>query len=411
MKKKKRTNCRLCNSQSIDLCFSFPLSPIADSYAESKFEFIDKYPQDLYICNQCGHVQILDVLPAEVLFGESYSYRPSRNSTLSDHWVNYADKIISKLGRIPDKVLDIGSNDGSLLRALKNRGSKVCVGVEPVRPLTSDYSAHGLFAVNHYWSDEISTRLLNSYGTFDLVCANNVFAHCDNLKNFVEGINKILGYGGLFSTEFSYLNSIINNGLIGTFFHEHLSHHHLLSLIPFLSRNGLWATDVYEVASQGGSLILTAEKELAETSKNVDAFLELEKKVIANADQIHKKLSQSILRVRDDFLSLFQKINTRKNRLVLFGASRSANLIVDFLGVRSRVDVILDSNPTKIGKYFYESGAQIIDTKEFKPHELDIVMITAWTQTSVIEEQLFRIYGKTPYFSISLYPSVTCRRN
>jgi hypothetical protein len=134
----RRASCRLCDCADLELILAFPLSPLADRYATDPYVTSIKYSQDVYICQACGHVQLLDIIPPSELFGDSYTYKPSNNGDLSAHWIEYADSLTSLLGRVPQKVLDIGSNDGSLLRALADRGAEICVGVEPVGSLTSN---------------------------------------------------------------------------------------------------------------------------------------------------------------------------------------------------------------------------------------------------------------------------------
>lgn len=404
----ERSTCRLCNSYALDFVFSFPLSPLADRYAVEPNSVPPKFPQDIYVCRDCGHVQIINVISPNELFDENYTYRPSRNNQLSDHWTNYADVLIQHIGFVPEKVLDIGSNDGSLLRAFKERGSQLCLGVEPVSALTAGYSRWGLNAVVDYWSPEIASRLKEEFGTFDLICANNVFAHNDDLHGFTQGISKTLALGGYFSTEFSYLEDIICSSLVGVFFHEHLSHHHLLSLIPFLESHGLFAVDARRVGSQGGALNLIASSTQPSTIEGMlSELIAHEREALSGHDKIRSRLVESILKFRNEFMQALRSVDEPDKRIVLFGASRSANLFVDFLGIRAHANLVVDSNPQKIGHFLFESSAQIYDQSLFQPLEDDIVIITAWAQTPTIEHRVKETYKTKAFTLISLCPSVS----
>ncbi len=402
----ERTTCRLCDSRGLEFVFSFPLSPLADRYATAPNLLSRKFPQDIYICGQCGHVQILNVLPPNELFDEGYTYKPSRNSQLSNHWIDYADYIIRITGCTPAKVLDIGSNDGSLLRAFKERGTQLCVGVEPVRALTETYSDWGISAVVDYWSQDVAERITAEYGNFNLVCANNVYAHNDDLGGFTHAIRSVLGADGHFSTEFSYLEDIISSGLVGVFFHEHLSHHHLLSLSPFMECHDLYISHAHRVSSQGGALILVSSPEPSQKGSELIDLLANERKFLSEPTQIRNRLLSALLSFRREFSLAFNAVNGPDSRIILVGASRSTNHLIDFLGIRAHVSLLLDSNPQKIGKFLFESDAPICNQETHSPRRGDIVIITAWAQTSALLFRVREIYSGSSFTAISLFPRI-----
>jgi len=403
----ERKTCRLCDSEELDFVYAFPLTSLADRYASEPNVTPKKFPQDIYICGNCGHVQIVNVLPQNELFDQSYTYKPSLNTQLSSHWREYADFIIRRLGRIPEKVLDVGSNDGSLLRAFKEQGTKLCVGVEPVKSLTEGYLDWGINAVIDYWSKDVAAETLRQYGSFDLVCANNVFAHSDDLGGFTSAIRDVLADDGEFSTEFSYLENIITSSLVGVFFHEHLSHHHLLSLITFLEKRGLHVREAKKVESQGGALVLVSSTEPSVKGVELIELLEQERKFLVTSSQIRRRLIDALLGFRRDFLSVFNEVDRRDRRIILVGASRSANHLIDFLGIRANVTLLLDSNPQKIGKFLFESSAPIRDQSTHLPKRDDILIITAWAQTSSLLLKMREIYTGAPFTAITLWPRVT----
>ena len=117
----KRSSCRLCKSTNLSIEIQLPLTYIADKYSSTPNEASSLYPLDLYQCQDCGHIQVIDILPLELLFSSDYTYKPSRSQSLVQHFTDYALRFETEISHIPSKVLDIGSNDGLFLECLREK--------------------------------------------------------------------------------------------------------------------------------------------------------------------------------------------------------------------------------------------------------------------------------------------------
>lgn len=387
----KRTSCRLCDSPDLSVELILPMSPIADKYASSPHSAFDAIPQDLYICNSCGHYQILNIAPKELLFDSEYSYSPSKSKDISTHFRTYADEVLTHVREPSElKALDIGSNDGAFLAALKGKGIRTLVGVEPVSHYLLSYTNNGLIGCNAFWDYNTMNALRADFQSFDIISANNVFAHNDDLLGFTCLIGEVLSDSGVFAAEFSYFLDIYEKTLIGTFFHEHLSHHTLSALIPFLERCGLFPFDCFEAATQGGALVLFSAKVRREPTARFQGILEKERDRGLSTHETRRNLRISLVNLRERILRELS-FNTGR-RIVAFGASRSLNLIIDFLGIRSRIDVVVDSNDFKIGRFLFGGRAQIVSEQDFCPEDGDVVLCTAWVHTESIRRKLSALY-------------------
>ena len=150
LKTLKRNKCRLCNFEKVNAVISLPYVYVADKYGKKPFEKSPKYPIDIYQCESCGHVQILDILPLEHLFSSEYTYKPSRNPKLVKHFEFYADNVMRNLGYKPKKSLDIGSNDGLFLECLKKKYSTEVLGIDPADSAVKAANQRGINTIKSF---------------------------------------------------------------------------------------------------------------------------------------------------------------------------------------------------------------------------------------------------------------------
>ena len=327
----KRRKCRLCNSEKVNPVLNLPLVYVADKYGKKPFEKSAKYPIDIYQCEACGHVQVLDILPLEHLFSSEYTYKPSRNPQLVKHFEYYAGNVKKNLGYSPKKSLDIGSNDGLFLECLRNNYSTEVLGIDPADSAVKAANDKGINTIKSFFNESLADELNQKGLQFDHISANNVFAHNDDLISFTKGVSKLLKKGGLFSFEISYLVDIVEKGLIGTIFHEHLSHHSLLPLIKFLENHDLNLFDVDYVDTQGGALIGYACKgENRDHSNNLNSFLNRERDYDVDKPIYMTKFRNNLLSIKNKFNELLYKNLEENSRIIAFGAARSANLLLSF---------------------------------------------------------------------------------
>ncbi len=257
---KHRTACRLCNSSSLQLVLPIRPSPIGDAFVpkERLHEEQELFPLDCYLCADCGHLQNLDVVNPEILFRD-YTYRTSVSLGLVEHFRQYAELALKELEIEPGGlVAEIGSNDGSLLRAFQAHGMRV-IGVDPAREIAEQATQNGVPTVPEFFNATIANDIRAAHGSAALVCANNVFAHMDDMSEVTAGIRKLLADQGVFIFEVSYIVDMIDNMVFDTIYHEHVSHHALMPLERFLNRHDMTIFDVARMPTKGGSIRVFAQ--------------------------------------------------------------------------------------------------------------------------------------------------------
>lgn len=399
----RRTSCRLCESGALNFEVELPRAPIADHYATVPNAMAVGLPQDLYQCEVCGHVQLLDIVPRELLFSADYAYRPSRNPAVVSHFSEYVEYVRRYLPTgEPCSALDIGSNDGLFLEVLREKLGATIMGVDPARAVAEEAVRRGVPTVVGYWDHKTAIDMKNRGHLFDLVSANNVFAHNDNLREFAAAIPVVMKDQAIFASEISYLDDIIRKTLLGTFFHEHLSHHSLLSLQRFLIGVGLHLFDARPVDTQGGALIVLAAREPRDVTPQLNDLLRQEEVNDLTGRRSMAVLRQNLARLRRDVAGLIE--SKPYNRLVLFGASRSLNLFLDFFDLRRRVDMVVDSDSAKIGKYIHGTSTAISSQEGYTPEAGDLIFCSAWVHTNKIRERVAGAGCDADFLSI--FPAV-----
>jgi SAM-dependent methyltransferase len=378
----RKSTCRLCGASSLELVLPIRPSPIGDAFVgkDRLGEKQDLYPLDCYLCVECGHFQNLDVVDPDILF-RNYTYRSSVSLGLVQHFHQYAAECFSELQlRQGDLVAEMGSNDGSLLKAFKNLGMRV-VGVDPARSIAESATAEGVPTIPDFFSSALSAKIREEYGQAALFCANNVFAHIDNMADVVDGISGFLAPDGVFVFEVSYIIDMIDNMVFDTVYHEHVSHHALLPLDAFLRRHGMALFDVKRVGNKGGSirgfaqLLATGKRPRSERLLQMMAE-EVRRGVTKPA--IYRDWFAAIESRKQAVLAYLDKAIAAGKTIAGYGASTTTTTLLYHFELENRIKFIVDDNSLKQGTYSPGAHIPVLPSSELAAHKPDIVVILAW---------------------------------
>ncbi len=398
-----RETCRLCDSQNVELVVKLEPIPLAENYCDDSAmgKSADRYPIDLYMCTDCGHVHQLDVVDSKSLW-ENYTYYSGDAKGMPEHFNQVAAKIIGRYKPPADAlVIDIGSNDGSLLHPFKDAGYRV-LGIDPVREIARMATESGIETIPELMSLHLGQKIRKERGEAHIVCMFNAFAHADNMGEIAESIRTMLAPDGLFVFEAQYLLDIIDRMLIATIFHEHMSHHSVKALTIFFARHGLELIDVERVPIQHGSLIGTVQlmggKRKVELS--VQQLLDIEVKRGLDKIDTLKRFGKNIAEQRARTSKL---VNSWKNdgaSVAGYGAARSGPTLISQLGLTGAIDFIVDDHPQKVNKYTSGDGIKILPTAELCKRMPAYTVILAWVHSAKIIETNKEYLEKGGYFVI-----------
>jgi SAM-dependent methyltransferase len=376
-----RTTCRLCNSERVELVVPLAPIPLPDKYVmkSQKDQESEVYPIDLYMCLDCSHVQVLDVIHPDILWDSDFSYHSGLSPDLVDHFEQVTNKIIDRYKIQPDSlVLDIGSNDGSFLKFFKKRHFRV-LGIDPAKEIAQKANDAGLETIVDLFTPNVAQQLLEKYGPAKIITAFNVFAHSDDMAGMVKSIHHMLTADGIFIFEAQYLLDIIDKMLLGTIFHEHMCHHSVKPMVQFLRLHGLEVIDVERVPIQHGSIVGYAQKVGGSynISSSVDQLLRLEKERKLDDPETIKQFGYRLSQLKKHASELISKLKAQGATIMGYGAARSAPTFITQLGLDG-ISYIFDDHPQKVNKYTPGHRIPVIPTAELYSRMPDYVIVLAW---------------------------------
>ncbi len=241
---KRRKTCRVCWSKNLVKVFDLGMTPLANSYLSK--EDLDKpevfYPLILNRCSDCGNYQLAHVVDSETLFS-NYLYESSTSPVFVKHFKDFAFDMGKK-----DFVVDIGSNDGILLKPFQDMGCKV-LGIEPATNLNSSVPMISMF-----WSSKLGKVLAGQYGKADLITATNVFAHIDDLDDVIKGVKNLLTPNGIFVIEVTDVEKMLKDGTFDLIYHEHVNYWGKDTIRKFFELRNMEVTEIEDIPTHGGSL-------------------------------------------------------------------------------------------------------------------------------------------------------------
>lgn len=385
-----RNTCRLCDSGDVKLVVKLNPVPLAEKYTITPEEArkAKKYPIDLYMCEKCSHVQLLDVIDSQELW-ENYTYHSSQTKGILLHFQEVSEKVISTFLPTPGSlVMDIGSNDGSLLRCFKGKGYRVH-GVDPAKEIADKATASGIPTTAALFTSKIANDIRKKEGTASVITAFNVYAHADNLADMTDGIRALLSDDGIFVFEVQYLMDIVDKVLIGTIFHEHMSHHSLKPMMQFLNEHDLELIDVERVSIQKGSIIGVAQPKGGprKVTAAVGELLRLEETRKLDNIVVMEEFNQRLERNRAVARDLISQWKKQGLIVAGYGAARSGPTLLAQFEFEDVIDYIFDDHPQKVNRFSPGNGVRVIPTSELMNKKPDVVIILAWIHARAIIEK------------------------
>ncbi len=384
---KRREDCRLCHSSDLELALSLEPTTIADHYIakDDLDKQQEKFPLDLYLCNSCSHLQMLDFISPEILF-RNYVFETSSSRGLIDHFRDASEKISAYFQIDNTFILEIGSNDGSMLRFFRDKGCRV-LGIDPAREIARKATESGIETLPEFFNLSLAGQIKQNYGLASAVIANNVFAHVNELEDVVHGVRKVLSPQGIFTFEVSYLPDIVDKMLFDTIYHEHLSYHSLSPLIPFFKRNGLELFDTERITTKGGSIrgFVQLDGEDRKISERLTELLENEKRIGLTKIDYFKAYEDKINTARDNVAEFINGIKKQGKSIAGYGISPTANTLLYHFRLGECLDFIVDDNPSKQGLYTAGHHIPILSSAELNKTRPDYTIILAWNYSSPIK--------------------------
>jgi SAM-dependent methyltransferase len=378
----RRTTCRLCGGSSLVRVLTLTPTPPANAFVSAgKIGGAQPtFPLDVHFCETCAHVQLLDVLDPALLF-ENYVYVSGTSPVFIRHFTDYAADVRARFAPPAGSlVVDIGSNDGTLLRAFHEVGHAI-LGIDPAREIAREATTAGIETWPAFFTRELAQKIRAERGPAAVITANNVFAHADDLAGIVAGVRDLLAPSGVFVFEVSYLVDVYEKTLFDTIYHEHLAYHSVKPLTRFFRENGMELIDTRRVDSHGGSLRGVAQIAGGPHSEapSVADLVALEESIGLDRAETLKGFAGRIDVVRRELTTLLTHLKAAGHRIAGFGAPAKSTTLMYHFGIGPEIiDFIVDDSPLKQG--LFSPGLHIPVFPSAVLHELrpDYLLLLAW---------------------------------
>jgi SAM-dependent methyltransferase len=391
--------CRICSSTNLNMILDLGEQPPANSFVDQNElnSPKSKFPLRLFWCTDCYLVQLLDIVDKEYLF-KNYFYMTSASKPIVDHFKKYAQDVYDEFLQEENNsfVVEIGSNDGSLLSEFKKLGTQI-LGIEPATNLSDLANQSGITTKNTFFSSQVSKDIIKSRNA-SLVVANNVIAHIEDLQDLMQGIQILIGDNGVFVFEVPYLVDLIKKLEFDTIYHEHLSYFSILPLLKLVGQFGLEIFDIRKQFVHGGTLrIFISKKNNYPISNSVKIFIDEEYSLGLDKIEFYHKFSTDVKELKKNLIELLVKLKNENKLLFGYGASAKGNVLLNYCCIDHQIlEYIVDTTPLKQGKYTPGTHIPVISSEKILERgKNDVALLLAWNyQDEILEkEQLFRKRG------------------
>jgi SAM-dependent methyltransferase len=389
--------CRACTGRELFLYLPLGMHPPANAFL--KPEQLAKpeatYSLDTHVCLNCGLIQVPDVLPPD--FFEDYVYVPSASDTMHRHFTALAHRFRDTLITAPKQlVVDIGCNDGLLLKACHDNGLQT-LGVDPSKNIAEFARAKGIEVFNEYFTAESAVRVRAQYGPAQVIVTTNTFNHIDNLHGFMEGVRTLLADDGTFVIEVPQALTCVVHNEFDTVYHEHLSVFSVASVSALGRFFGLEVVDVDELPIHGGSMRVYMRRR-GPAKPVVAEWLSREKAAGLFERQTYVDHAQRVERIRTELMHLLLDLKRQGKKLAGYGAPAKGSTLLNYYGIGpDLLDFLADRNALKQGRYSPGSHIPVVSPDEIAKQAPDYLLILAWNFADEIMEQqeAFRARGGT----------------
>lgn len=347
-----------------------------------------KYPLRAGFCHGCGHVQLLDTVPPEAMF-DHYLYISSASQTLQDHLWELSDLLVRRYGLgSGDLVVDIGCNDGTLLKGFQRSGVRL-LGVDPAQNLTAFTDDSGIERCTRLFTAATARELAQSHGAASLITATNTFPHIQDLDDFTAGLKTMLKPGGAFVIEMHYLLDMIEQVAFDTIYHEHVSYWALGPMQRLFKKHGMAVVDAERVPLHHGQLRVHVQRQgEGEVQPRVGEVIAAEKAAGLDNIETYRRFAERARKIKADLHQRLSDLAQKGDRVAGYGAPAKGNTLLEFLEIGpDLLPYIVDRSPLKQGLYTPGTHIPVVAPEKLLADQPDYVLLLAWNFADEIVRQ------------------------
>ena len=373
--------CQICGSDTLDAVLSLgymppvnQMVPIGQVPRQQPW-----FPTELLHCRQCDLVQLGLAVDPVIIFPPEYPYTSGTTKLLRDNFADLYAESSKMLGlKADDFVVDIGSNDGTLISNFQKGGHRI-LGIEPT-DVSRIANERGIPTIRRYFGRDTAKEVKAKHGPASVVTAANCFAHIEDVHAIVEGIVEMLGDKGVFISESHYLIPLLDTLQYDTVYHEHLRYYSLGSLKYLLEMHGLEVFHARPIPSHGGSIrVYAARKGAHKVQDSVARMLAAEPRGEAMAQRL-AKFRDDVVLSKLRLMSMLRDLKEKGARIAGISAPSRASTMVNYVGLdEGLIDYVVEiQGSLKIGKCMPGTGIPVVDEAKLFADQPDAALIFSW---------------------------------
>jgi hypothetical protein len=376
-----KIKCLVCGNNNIVTVLNLGKSPLANNLIPFQNARLKekKYPLVMGQCKKCKHVQLKYIVRPKLMF-DNYLYVSSASSTLKKH-LNSIPAAINKIKKInkKDLVVDIGSNDGSLLKGYKKYNT-ICIGVEPAANLRKFYKNTSIKNYNNYFDFKLANKILKKYGKAQILTATNVFPHIQNLKGFCKALKILMHKNSIFVFEAHYLLNLLKDAAFDTIYHEHVSYWSINSAQNLFKQYGLEIFKVDKLNIHHGQIrCWVALRGTQKIDKKLLKQITFESKNGKIDLQGLSKFKRQVENNKKKLIKIIKKQKKLGKLVAGYGAPAKASTLLTYLKLnKNDIPFIVDKNPLKQNSFIPGSRIPIYSLREIYKRRPHFLINFAW---------------------------------
>ncbi len=379
-----RNTCRLCGSTN--LFKSVPLKPIpvvSPNVGETSAEITELLrvtaPLDIYSCHACGLMQLTTVVDPHLQY-DTFMYETSVSLGLSEHFSQLADILLSQLKNKQNSlVIEIGSNDGTLLEYFKSKGAAV-LGVDPARQIAEKATARGIPTRADFFTETLAREISREHGRADIVISNNTLANLDDLTDMVEGVRTCLAPEGVFVFETQYALDVLDKTLLDVIYHEHLTYFSIKPLIKFFAAKGFEVFEAERIWPKGGSIRVYVQ--LAGGGRaihpSVAELSALEEKSGLYSQALYEHFSQKLNTIALKIAAAVETAEKESREIAVYGSSVGCASLINQFDLNQKIAFIVDDTPFKKTLTGPNYQIPVVSREQLAARNPALVIVLAW---------------------------------
>ena len=380
---------------------SFGLMPIANGFLKKEYfkkEFL--FNMEVGFSKEISLFQLNDHPKPKLMFNKNYPFFTSSSKYMINHFKEYSAWVKKYYFKNTKKIIEIGSNDGTLLKNFKSSNTEI-LGIEPSRNVALVAKKKKIKTINKFFSYKTAISLKQFKNNTDLICGANAICHIPNLNDLIKGINILLSKKGVFVFEEPYLGSMYEKTSYDQIYDEHIFMFSVSSVKKIFDLYNFDLINVKKQETHGGSMRYVLARRGEYKIKNIVKKYLLEEKKL-NIDSIKGclKFKKNCEKSKKKLKNLILSIKKNGKSIAGYAATSKSTTILNYCGINNKhIDFICDTTKDKIGKYTPKTHIPIVDVNYFRKNLPDYTFLFAWNHKNEIFKKEKKILNKTNWIA------------